>query len=626
MRIPEKQIDEIRNASDIVDIISGFIQLKKRGKNFIGLCPFHQEKTPSFTVSEEKQIYHCFGCGAGGNVFKFLMDYKNISFVEAVEEIAEHVGIKIQYDSVPSEQQNELEVFYEINLLAARFFSDQLLKSENGDSAREYLKNRGIKLQTLKIFGIGFAPFSRESFLNLAKENKIDLQKAKQLGLIDTNDKGEYYDKFRGRIIFPIFSPNGRVIAFGGRIFSGETNAAKYLNSPESPVYSKRRSLYGLFHSKDEIRKLDRAILVEGYMDLISLYQAGVKNVVASSGTSLTDEQVQLLSRFTKNVLVLFDADSAGEKAALRSIEIFLKQNFEVKFISLPKGEDPDSFINKFGKEQFEEEISQAQNFFEYQTSQYEKQGAFEDAASTTKAIREIVRILSLLSDELKRNLYIKAIAKKFGLREKLIESELNKFLSEQKSGTQIFTQAKSNPDSQIEKLRLQNKSQNENPFEKELVRLLFSGDEQIITHILDNVAIDNFTNDDYKIVATIVENGFNEGKISPAYLIEKIEDDDLKNFVLELSLSEYSISKNWDELSSNGKIEKDTYEHAIETVKNYQIFQIEEEIKRNNKLIEESKDELLHIELLKRNKELTEDKKSIIGLKSKNEFGWGND
>jgi len=626
MRIPEKQIDEIRNASDIVDIISGFIQLKKRGKNFIGLCPFHQEKTPSFTVSEEKQIYHCFGCGAGGNVFKFLMDYKNISFVEAVEEIAEHVGIKIQYDSAPSEQQNELEVFYEINLLAARFFSDQLLKSENGESAREYLKNRGIKLQTQKIFGIGFAPFSRESFLNLAKENKIDLQKAKQLGLIDTNDKGEYYDKFRGRIIFPIFSPNGRVIAFGGRIFSGETNAAKYLNSPESPVYSKRKSLYGLFHSKDEIRKLDRAILVEGYMDLISLYQAGVKNVVASSGTSLTDEQVQLLSRFTKNVLVLFDADSAGEKAALRSIEILLKQNFEVKIISLPKGEDPDSFINKFGKEQFEEEISRAQNFFEYQTSQYEKQGAFEDAASTTKAIREIVRILSLLNDELKRNLYIKAIAKKFGLREKLIESELNKFLSEQKSGTQVFTQAKSNPDSQIEKLKLQNKFQNENPFEKELVRLLFSGNEQIVTHILDNVAIDNFTNDDYKIVATIVENGFNEGKISPAYLIEKIEDDDLKNLVLELSLSEYSISKNWDELSSNGKIEKDTYEHAIETVKNYQIFQIEEEIKRNNKLIEESKDELLHLELLKRNKELTEDKKAIIGLKSKNEFGWGND
>lgn len=626
MRIPEKQIDEIRNASDIVDIISGFIQLKKRGKNFIGLCPFHQEKTPSFTVSEEKQIYHCFGCGAGGNVFKFLMDYKNISFVEAVEEIAEHVGIKIQYDSAPSEQQNELEVFYEINLLAARFFSDQLLKSENGESAREYLKNRGIKLQTQKIFGIGFAPFSRESFLNLAKENKIDLQKAKQLGLIDTNDKGEYYDKFRGRIIFPIFSPNGRVIAFGGRIFSGETNAAKYLNSPESPVYSKRKSLYGLFHSKDEIRKLDRAILVEGYMDLISLYQAGFKNVVASSGTSLTDEQVQLLSRFTKNVLVLFDADSAGEKAVLRSIEILLKQNFEVKIISLPKGEDPDSFINKFGKEQFEEEISRAQNFFEYQTSQYEKQGAFEDAASTTKAIREIVRILSLLNDELKRNLYIKAIAKKFGLREKLIESELNKFLSEQKSGTQVFTQAKSNPDSQIEKLKLQNKFQNENPFEKELVRLLFSGDEQIVTHILDNVAIDNFTNDDYKIVATIVENGFNEGKISPAYLIEKIEEDNLKNLVLELSLSEYSISKNWDELSSNGKIEKDTYEHAIETVKNYQIFQIEEEIKRNNKLIEESKDELLHLELLKRNKELTEDKKAIIGLKSKNEFGWGND
>lgn len=626
MRIPEKQIDEIRNASDIVDIISGFIQLKKRGKNFIGLCPFHQEKTPSFTVSEEKQIYHCFGCGAGGNVFKFLMDYKNISFVEAVEEIAEHVGIKIQYDSSPTEQSNDLEIFYEINLLAARFFSDQLLKSDISDNAREYLKNRGIKTQTQKIFGLGFAPFSRDGFLNQAKENKIDLQKAKQLGLIDINEKGEYYDKFRGRIIFPIFSPNGRVIGFGGRIFSGETNAAKYLNSPESPVYSKRKSLYGLFHSKDEIRKLDRAILVEGYMDLISLYQSGVKNVVASSGTSLTDEQVQLLSRFTKNVYVLFDADSAGEKAALRSIELLLKQNFEVKVISLPKGEDPDSFINKFGKEQFEEDISKAQNFFEYQTSQFEKQGAFDDPASSTKAIREIVRILSLLNDDLKRNLYIKALAKKFGLREKLIESELNKFLSEQKNGAHTISQTQSNLNFQVVKLNLQEKFKNENPFEKEIVRLLFSGNEQIITHILDNVAIENFTNNNYKTVASIVENGFNEGKISPAYLIEKIEDDDLRKIIFELALSEHSISKNWDDLSSNGRIEKDTYEYAIETVKNYQVFQIDEEIKRNNKLIEESKDELLHIELLKRNKELNEDKKAIIGLKNKNEFGLENE
>lgn len=624
MRIPEKQIDQIRNSADIVDIISGYIQLKKRGRNFVGLCPFHQEKTPSFTVSEEKQIYRCFGCGAGGNVFKFLMDYKNISFVEAVEEIAEHLGISIQYESAPLEQQNELEVFYEINVFAARFFSEQLLKSENGEVARDYLKKRNIKPSTQRIFGLGFAPFSRNAFYNYSIENKIDIQKAKQLGLIDTNEKGEYYDKFRGRIIFPIFSPNGRVIAFGGRIFSGEENAAKYLNSPESQIYSKRRSLYGLFHSKDEIRKFDRAILVEGYMDLISLYQSGIKNVVASSGTSLTDEQVQLLSRFTKNIYVLFDADSAGEKAAMRSIEILLKQNFEVKIITLPKGEDPDSFINKNTKEAFDEKLSSAINFLEYLTLQFDKQGFFKEASTSANAIREIVRNLSFVNDELKRNLYIKSIAKKFGLREKLIETELNNFLAQQNKNQQNVSSAKTLSQSgEILKLKT---TQTENPFEKELIRLLYSGNERIITHILDNVDTNNFTNEHYKILAKVVEDSFNEGKISPAYIIEKIENDELKNFILELTLSEYSISKNWDELSISGRIDKDTYEYTVETVKNYQIFQIDEEIKRNNKIIEESKDELLHLELLKRNKELNEDKKAILALKLKNEFGWNGD
>ena len=414
MRIPEQKIEEIRTAADIVDIISGHVHLRKRGKNFVGLCPFHQEKTPSFTVSEDKQIYHCFGCGAGGNAFKFLMEFKNISFVEAVEEIAEHLGIKIDYDSSPvDQQQSELEELYEINVFAARFFSDNLLKSASGEEAREYLKNRYIKPQTQKTFGIGYAPYGWDNFLVHAKGNKIDLAKTKLLGLIDLNDKGEYYDKYRGRIIFPIFSPNGRVIAFGGRILTNQENTAKYLNSPESPVYSKRRSLYGLYHSKDEIRKIDRAILVEGYLDLISLYQAGVKNVVASSGTSLTDEQVQLLSRFTKNIIILFDADPAGQKASLRSIEILLKQDFEVKVITLPKGEDPDSYIIKHGKDEFDELVSSAKNFLEYQTAQFEEQGLFEDPAEMTKAIRELVKTLALVNDELKRNLLMKTISKK---------------------------------------------------------------------------------------------------------------------------------------------------------------------------------------------------------------------
>ncbi len=622
MRIPEQKIEEIRNAADIVDVISGHVNLRKRGKNFVGLCPFHQEKTPSFTVSEDKQIYHCFGCGAGGNVFKFLMEFKNISFVEAVEEIAEHLGIKIDYESHPSDaQQNELEELYELNVLAARFFSDNLLKSTDGEEAREYLKRRNIKQPTQKTFGIGYAPYGWDHFLAHAKESKVDLTKAKLLGLIDINDKGEYYDKFRGRIIFPIFSPNGRVIAFGGRILENQENAAKYLNSPESQIYSKRRSLYGLFHSKDDIRKLDRAILVEGYMDLISLYQAGVKNVVASSGTSLTEEQVQLLSRFTKNIIILFDADPAGQKASLRSIEILLKQDFEVKVIALPKGEDPDSFIIKYGKEKFEEEASRANNFLEYQTAQFEEQGLFEDPAEMTKAIRELVNTLALVGDELKRNLLMKSIAKRFNLREKLIESELNTFLQQQKERGNVSSvrpEQRSTDQQTQSQLALASKSIDENPYEKELIRLLYSGEEEIISHILDKISIENYNNHSLRKLAGIVQDGFAEQKFSPAYLIDKIEDEDLQEFIFELTLADESISKKWDELSYNGKIEKDTIDHALETIKNFLLFQIDQQIKLNNQFISDSKDERLHLEMMKRNQELQDEKKSLLGSKNK--------
>ncbi len=619
MRIPEQKIEEIRNSANIVDIISGYVHLKKRGKNFIGLCPFHQEKTPSFTVSDDKQIYHCFGCGNGGNIFKFLMEFKNISFVEAVEEVAESLGIKIQYDKdVYDEKQNELEEYYEINLVAARYFSDCLLKSNEGEEAREYLKKREIKLQSQRSFGIGYAPYGWNNFLLHAKENKIDLSKAKLLGLIDINDKGEYYDKFRHRIIYPIFSPNGRVIAFGGRTLEKRDDIAKYLNSPESPIYSKRKSLYGLFQSKEDIRKLDRAILVEGYMDLISLYQAGIKNVVASSGTSLTDEQVQLLSRFTKNIIILFDADPAGQKASIRSIEILLKQNFDVKVITLPQGEDPDSFINKSGKDKFDELVHSARNFLEYQTAQFEEQGLFDEPAKATEAIRELVRTLSLVDDELKRNLLLKSISKKFNLREKLIETELNSFLDQQKQRSGVSERMTNKNIKLPQTLSTISVSASENPFEKELVRLLFSGNEEIISHIIDRIAPELYSDYKLKRLAEIAYSGFEDRKFSPSYLIDKIDDEELRNFIFKITLVDETISKKWDEISYNGKIEKDTLDYAISTVTNFLVNQIEQQIKRNNQIIAESKDERLHLELLMRNKELQEEKKSLINQTTK--------
>src|SRR4030066_123630 len=427
MRIPENKIEEIRSAADIVDIISEFVQLRKRGKNFIGLCPFHSEKTPSFTVSEDKQIFHCFGCHAGGNIYKFLMEYEKISFIEAVQEIAARVGINLEYEEDTTGKDSEQEILYELNVQAARYFSDNLLNSSAGEIARKYFQERKIKPQIMRAFGLGHALNGWENFVEDAKSQKIDLERAIQLGLIGQQNDGRLFDKFSDRIIFPIFSANGRVIAFAGRILENREGSAKYLNSPESMIYVKGRVLYGLSFSKDEIRKLDKAILVEGYMDLISLYQNGIKNVVAVSGTALTEDQVQLFSRYTKNVVLLFDADTAGIKASMRSIELLLKRDIEVKIVSLPKDEDPDSFVNKYGKEKFEEIIPYAQNFLEYKSGYFEKQGMFNDPATAAEAIRELVKPVALINDQLKRNLLIRNISKKFNLREKLIEAELDK-------------------------------------------------------------------------------------------------------------------------------------------------------------------------------------------------------
>jgi DNA primase len=617
MRIPEEKIEDIRNSADIVDIISTYVQLKKRGKNFVGLCPFHQEKTPSFTVSEEKQIFHCFGCATGGNVFKFLMEYKSISFVEAVQEIAEELGITLDYEeNINFEKQTEQEILYDINVQAARYFSDNLLKNKYGEIAVKYLKDRKVKTQTQRAFGIGYALPAWDDFIEYAEKNKISLEKANLLGLVDKKDEGGYYDKFRNRIIFPIFSPNGRVIGFGGRTLEDRTDIAKYLNSPESPIYLKRRSLYGLFQSKEEIRRLDKAILVEGYMDLIALYQNGVKNVVASSGTSLTEEQVQLLSRFTKNIIVLFDSDTAGQKASLRSIEILLKQDFDVKVISLPAGEDPDSFINNYGTEEFEEQILKAKNFLEYQISQFEEQGLLEDPAKQTEAIRELVKSAALVTDELKRNLLLKSISRKFNLREKLIESELNKFLFQSRDKQERIER-------NLQKLPQKGKNISEgktastgrvNPLEEELIWLLFKGNEQIIENIFDHIMPEDIENLKLRHLAEIVYESYKKNVVSPAALIDKIENEGARNYIITSTLNEEPISnKKWEDITDERKVNEGLIRHANDLIKKIQLNKINAQIRENNRMIEIEEDESKKMELLKTAKELQGEKKLIL-------------
>jgi len=623
MRIPESTIEEIRLSASIIDVISGYVQLRKRGRNYIGLCPFHSEKTPSFTVSEEKQIFHCFGCHAGGNVYKFLMDYEKISFVEAVQELARQLGIDIEYESVPGdERQSEQELLYDINTEAAKHFYNNLQSSDEGETARKYLKERKIKPQTITSFGLGYSLRGWENFLNFAREKKLNLDKVVELGLLGKNNEGRFYDKFAGRLIFPIFSPNGRVVAFAGRVLDDKDKTAKYLNSPESLIYIKGRILYGLSFAKDEIRKLDKAILVEGYMDLISLHQNGIKNVVAVSGTALTEEQVQLLSRYTKNVVLLFDADTAGIKASMRSIELLIKKDVEVKIAALPGGEDPDSFINSYGKEKFEDTVSYAQNFLEYQSEYYEKQGMFSDPAKMAEAIRDLVKSAALINDELKRNLLIKSIAKKFNLREILIEKELDKILKKEKSspGTSKPVNEENTAKKIIEAILNNKISDSEFNTEKEIIKLLFEGDKEVVGLIINHVDQYDFNIPiNRKLFSLVTESYNDEEHIVAGALLDKIRDEKSEAYLREITFEKHGISKIWDEIYPGENEKHILLKYAKETLIRFKHLKIDKLIIENdNKLNEVSEND--KPEIMKRANELRKEKTAITKVLSSEE------
>ncbi|MCH7962395.1 MAG: DNA primase [Bacteroidetes bacterium] len=619
MRIPESKIEEIRITANAVDIISEYVQLRKRGKNYVGLCPFHNEKTPSFTVSDEKQIFHCFGCHTGGNVFKFLMEYKKISFVEAVQEIAEQLGIPLEYQESAGyeEQQTEQETLYDINTESAKYFLNNLLNDEEADGARKYLQARNIKPQTIRAFGLGYTLRGWENFINFAKGKKIDLDRAVKLGLIGKSDDGRYYDKLSGRLIFPIFSPNGRVVAFAGRILDPEEKGAKYINSPESLIYSKSKILYGLSFAKDEIRRLNKAILVEGYMDLISLYQSGVKNVVAVSGTALTYDQVQLLSRYTKDVVLLFDSDTAGINASMRSIEVLLKQDMEVKIVSLPEGEDPDSYVNKFGKDKFDDLMKIAENFIEYQTRYYDSLGKLSDPASAAEAIRDLVKSLVLIRDELKRNLLIKNIAKKFNLREKLLEAELNKIISKESIRRPNVVRSSEKEKAEKEGLQRIIDEGKLDPLlynlEKELIKLLFDGQKPIIKFISKNIDAEEFNIEVHpKLVGIVYEELNSSESLSASKLIAEIKDEELESYVREITFEPHSISTNWEERNPGMTPEMILQKYTKDIVLKFKLFKIDRQIKDNHNRIESADKEEDVLQLMVSNKELEEEKKAL--------------
>ncbi len=404
-------IERVREASDIVDVISEFLPLKRKGRNYWARCPFHQEKTPSFSVSPEKQIFHCFGCQKGGNVFSFVMEYEKLPFPETLKYLAKRAHIELPSVTYRRESK-EIERLYFAHEVAAEFFFENLKSST---STLEYLRERKVSDEVIERFKLGYALDSWDALIRQAQTKSLTESDLEKAGLVVRSEKDTLYDRFRGRLVFTIFNTVGKAIAFGARTLKAE-ETAKYINSPETPLYQKARVLYGLSHSRSEIRRREEAIVVEGYFDFLSLYQAGIKNVVASSGTAFTREQAQLLGRSAPSVILMFDSDSAGQQAALRSVDYLFEAGLEVKVVMLPKGEDPDSLVGAGGAEAVNEQLSQAQSFVQFSLSVLPDRYDTLSLGMKDKAIKRLTNLAAKLDDPIKRELFLQEISERYGI------------------------------------------------------------------------------------------------------------------------------------------------------------------------------------------------------------------
>lgn len=435
-RIPPEKIEEIYNAANVVEVLSDYLQLKKRGSNYFALSPFRNEKTPSFAISPSKNIWKDFSTGKGGNAVTFLMEAEGMSYVEALKAIAEKYNIVLELEDSPEDGQREdhRESLYVLNEFAARWFHKEMMETERGRAiGLAYFKERGILDSTVTEFQLGYSPDEWEAFSKEALKNQFKEEYLLETGLVSKSEKdGRLFDRFRGRIIFPIHNHLGKVAGFGGRILKKDDKTAKYINSQESGIYHKSYVLFGLHHGKKAIRDNDRAILVEGYMDVIALYQAGVQNVVASSGTALTVEQIRLLKRFTTNVLLIYDADRAGISAALRGIDLLLEQEMNVRVLLLPEGEDPDSYVKANGKTGFEAYVQgKSQDFIDFKLGQLQMELDMSDPQQKTQAIHETARTLAHIPDTVKMAVYLELAAKKLAIGPEVMERSVNKALAE---------------------------------------------------------------------------------------------------------------------------------------------------------------------------------------------------
>ena len=534
MRYSDEIIDEIRNSNDIVDIISQYVTLKKSGRTFFGLCPFHKEKSPSFAVSPDKQIFHCFGCGVGGNVFHFISKIENINFKETVEMLAERANIELpKSENSEEEKREKLKArIYEINKLTAQYYHENLYKP-TAKLAQDYVKKRKLDNNTLKSFQIGFAGTKDELYQYLKRQGFTDneLFEAK---LIVVNDNGKIIDRFRKRLMFPIKDLRDRVIAFGGRVL--DDSKPKYINSSENIVYNKGRHLFGLNLVKKENPK--KIIIVEGYMDAISLYQRGVKNAVASLGTALTEAQGRLLRKMAEQVIIGYDADGAGQVATMRGLEILNNLGCDLRILQIEGAKDPDEFVIKYGPERFNKYVDNAISLVEFKVKTLRKELDINNTSDRIKFLNEIAKILSKVNNDIEKEVYVDKISSSYEVSKEAIYAEINK-----------ITYKNINSEKHLEKKlpvmkRIENKKIDESIIKREnMVIYLLINNPDTHLKIKEHIATNDIKDEKNKKILEIIYNEYGKGNINPENVLNWFEDEEIINHITWIMAYDFEIN-----------------------------------------------------------------------------------
>jgi DNA primase len=565
--ITKPTVDRIMEAIDIVEVVGEFVQLKKRGANYVGLSPFANEKTPSFTVSPAKGIFKDFSSGKGGSAITFLMELEKFTYPEALKWLAKKYGIEVEEtvdSSENKEEENHRESLMIVSGYAAKFFHETMLETEEGQNiGLSYFKERGFSNETIKKFELGYSPDQWEAFTGKALKEGYQQQFLEETGLSVKRDNGSLYDRYRGRVMFPIHSFTGRVIAFGGRTLKNDKNVPKYVNSPESEIYHKSNILYGLFFAKKAIRDEDNCYLVEGYADVLSVHQAGIENVVASSGTSLTVEQIRLIGRFTKNITILYDGDAAGIKASLRGLDMILEEGLNVKVVLFPDGHDPDSYVRLVGTAGFKTHIAQnKKDFILYKTDILLKE-AGTDPIRRAEVIREIVESIAKIPDSIKASVFIKECSHILQIDERALLTELNKMRlnkAKKDSQQQQSREAEERNFPVVEEFAPEKEPKDDSNQEKEIIRLLLTyGNKMIDWDGIANTYIGpfmvaelgdvEFEHPPSKKFVEVYSKELENGILPEEQYFIHYPDKDIVDLSVTLLASKYTLSENWYEM-----------------------------------------------------------------------------